>query len=175
MPRRNDFWYCAMMADTPRPDPSLLIEQTFAAIATGAMRDVPILNPALRVEAVGFRVWEDHWLGVLVTPWTIGLMLLPKRLAAAPPPGSVRSYRFPSGSYDFLGGFHAALGGYWTCSLFSPPAEFADQDGARQVAHEVLTALFGEDDDSATRREAARLRGQAPVYSRRAFLLGGGR
>ena len=32
------------------------------------MHDVPILNPALNVEAVDFQRWQRHWLGVLVTP-----------------------------------------------------------------------------------------------------------
>ena len=42
------------------------------------MAGVPMLNPALRVQAVGFRHWQSHWLGVLVTPWFMNLMLLPR-------------------------------------------------------------------------------------------------
>ena len=44
-----------------------------------------MLNPALSVEAVGFRPWDEHWLGVLVTPWFMNLWLMPRvasRMAA---------------------------------------------------------------------------------------------
>ena len=33
------------------------------------MQGLAIVNPALEVEAVGFAPWQDHWLGVMVTPW----------------------------------------------------------------------------------------------------------
>ena len=32
--------------------------------------------PAIDVEAVAFAPWESHWLGAMVTPWCINLMLL---------------------------------------------------------------------------------------------------
>ena len=51
------------------PSPAAALEQRFAQILDGPMRDVPMLNAALRVQAVGFRPWGAHWLGVLVTPW----------------------------------------------------------------------------------------------------------
>ena len=41
------------------------------------MADIPLLNPALEVQAVGFSVWEAYCLGVLITPWFMNLMLLP--------------------------------------------------------------------------------------------------
>ena len=37
------------------------------------------------LEAVGFAPWESHWLGVLVTPWCINLMLLPRDAPQAAP------------------------------------------------------------------------------------------
>ena len=53
------------------------LETTFGAIRRDRMQDVPILNPALQVEAIGMRAWQGHWLGALVTPWFINLVLLP--------------------------------------------------------------------------------------------------
>ncbi|EQD58614.1 hydrogenase expression/formation protein HupJ, partial [mine drainage metagenome] len=46
----------------------LKLEEIFNRIAQTRMIDLPILNSAMRVEAVGFRLWEGHWVGVLVTP-----------------------------------------------------------------------------------------------------------
>lgn len=41
------------------------------------MRDLPFYNERLSTEAVGFRNWEGHRLGILITPWFINLILLP--------------------------------------------------------------------------------------------------
>ena len=53
------------------------LEGAFARIHRERMADVPILNEALRVEAVGFVARGDEVLGVLVTPWFMNLMLVP--------------------------------------------------------------------------------------------------
>ncbi len=50
------------MAD-PGADATALaarLEGVFRAIASKRMHDVPILNPALEVEAVGMRPWRGH-------------------------------------------------------------------------------------------------------------------
>lgn len=124
--------------------PAAALEASFREIARTRMAGVPILNERLHVEAVGFQRWEGRWLGVLITPWFMSLMLLPDEPAAwhAVPLRGTASYRFPSGVYDFLGAFEAGLGEFQSCSLFSPMNEFADQDGARATATAVLTALF---------------------------------
>src|SRR6056297_4098139 len=41
------------------------------------MRDLPFYNDSLSIEPVGFREWEGHRLGILITPWFINLILLP--------------------------------------------------------------------------------------------------
>jgi [NiFe] hydrogenase assembly HybE family chaperone len=157
--------------------PAARIELAFGRIAV-RMAGLPACNPALRVEAVGLRPWQGRWLGVLVTPWTVSLLLLPgeaelRRLG----PDERQGWRFPSGEYDFLGGDDEALGVFQSCSLFSPPVEFADQDAARAVALATLDALGEAADNTAQQREAARLQGRpaAPQpLSRRGFLTGGG-
>jgi len=114
------------------------------------MRDMPMVNPALSVEAVGFRHWNDHWLGVLITPWFMNLMLMPRVGAKWQPIGEreTRHYVFPAGVFEFIGSRDPALGDYQACSLFSPMFEFADQAGARDTAAAALDALF----DAALRR-----------------------
>jgi [NiFe] hydrogenase assembly HybE family chaperone len=125
------------------PDPSGRIESAFSATAQ-RMQGLGFVNPALRVEAVDFAAWEGHWLGVLVTPWSINLMLLPhdparwQRLRA----GERQRYTFPAGAYDFIGAADETLGEYQMCSLFSPALDFADHGSARLVAQLALQALF---------------------------------
>lgn len=125
-------------------DPTAALESVFATIAATRMADVPLCNPALRVEAVGFRRRADgHWAGVMVTPWAINLLCLPgaadwPALAA----GSRCDWSFPSGDYEFIVAEEASLGNYHLCSLFSPAFEFADHESARTTAQAAVEALF---------------------------------
>jgi [NiFe] hydrogenase assembly HybE family chaperone len=133
-----------MTESTQRPSPASALERAFRAIEQRQMRDMPMRNPALSVEAVGFRPWSDHWLGVLITPWFMNLMLMPRVSAKWQPIGEreTRHYVFPAGVFEFIGGRDPALGDYQACSLFSPMFEFADQPGARDTAAAALDALF---------------------------------
>ena len=140
------------------------IEIAFGRVARTRMADMPFLNRALRVEAVGFRVWEGQWLGVLITPWSINVLLLP-RSAQWPrlPTGAERFVDMPAGRFRFAAGFDPGLGEYHACSLFSPALEFADQASARATAIAALDALLDPATDGAARRRAC---------SRREFLHG---
>lgn len=128
------------------------------------MADVPVLNSALQVEAVSFMSWHEDWLGILITPWFMNLMLLPHMGKAwtGLVTGQAVVHAFPSGEYDFIVGQEAALGQYQSCSLFSPMFEFPDQACARATAQAVLANLFAAD----AAQEAA------VSMSRRRFLLG---
>jgi [NiFe] hydrogenase assembly HybE family chaperone len=125
--------------------PTAALEAAFDE-AHRRMHDLPFVNGALRVEAVGFAPWQDHWLGVLVTPWFINLVLLPRlrerwrELRV----GDSTSYGFPAGVYEFIGGYHERVGDFQSCSLFSPVLEFQDQEAARLTARCALDALFDE-------------------------------
>ncbi len=154
------------------------LEAAFGEIARTRMADVPILNPALRVEAVGFRAWEGKLIGVLVTPWMINLVLLPGKDAPLIPLklDEKKVWIFPSGEYDFMGLNEPAIGTCHICSLISPVTEFATHDEAVAVAQEILITLFTEDahnNELTTRIDDARLKGEAISrrnLSRRDFL-----
>ena len=80
-----------------------------------------MVNPALAVEAVGFRPWGEHWLGILITPWFMNLVLMPRvgaqvaadrraRDAALRLPGRcVRVHRRPRPDARRLPGLFAVL------------------------------------------------------------------
>ena len=132
------------MIDPARlPDPSSRLEAAFRDIE-GKMRGLAFVNPALRVEAVGFAAWKSYWLGVMVTPWSMNLLMLPREPGAwrPLPIGEKRRYAFPAGSYDFVSARDAAIGDYFACSLFSPMLEFADHETARTTAALARAALF---------------------------------
>lgn len=146
-------------------NPAARLEAAYRRIAVERMRGLPVVNEALEVEAVGFAPWDAHWLGVLVTPWCMNLVLLPREPArwTSLPPGKKAAYRFPAGVYEFVSGHEVAVGEYQACSLFSPMFEFADHDAARLTAQAALAVLL-----DAAHEVAA----PAPPLSKRAFLGG---
>jgi [NiFe] hydrogenase assembly HybE family chaperone len=143
-----------------------VLKAVFEKIAHTRMAGLPIVNPALRVEAVGFRSWQGRQAGVLVTPWSIGLVLLPgpdaplERLA----PDRRTLWDFPSGSYEFMGLDEPMLGACHICPLISPVMEFADHEAALALAREIARAVFATDGGSAAAQPPA------PRTPRRAFL-----
>jgi [NiFe] hydrogenase assembly HybE family chaperone len=162
------------------------LEAVFRRIQEERMQDVPVCNPALEVKAVGFREWGDYALGVMLTPWFMNLMLLPRNpqslegtleeMKESSKEGSKQLHHFPSGSYEFIYGREEGLGAYQVCSLFSPMHEFADQETALETARQVLDAVMEEShrESSAVNRPTDKVIPEAnAVMSRRDFLRGG--
>lgn len=116
------------------------------------MRGLPVYNPALAIEAVGFREHRGHWIGALITPWFMGVVALSpdadawQDLAL----GDKQVWDFPSGAYNFVLGEAPGEAGedgrpalrYQSLSLFSPMGEFDGPEEARLAAEGALTALF---------------------------------
>ncbi|HET8746364.1 MAG TPA: [NiFe]-hydrogenase assembly chaperone HybE [Ramlibacter sp.] len=157
----------------PAADPTRDVEEVFGRIWRERMAGLPILNPALAVEAVGLQRWNGHWLGLLVTPWAMSVLLLPDEPAAwvSVPPQQRRFVHFPFGALAFLGGEEPGLGEYQTCSLFSPMDAFADRAQARATAQASLAALLAPapaEPKQPPERAAAPPQGAVP--SRRRFL-----
>jgi len=167
-------------------NPASTLERVFEGVYRHRMGDVPLCNHALRVEAVGFRRTEDGWLGVLVTPWFMNLMLLPARGArwTRMVLGAKRWHSLASGSYELFGSEEAGVGEYQYFSLFSPMAGFSSQDEAVSVAEAALALLIDADAANKVQAAAAREecksepegtvhRNSAPIdLSKRGFLRG---
>lgn len=173
---------------------------SFASVAQTRMAGVPILNPALRVEALGFELCEataapipaetpTHTeaqtseapgaVGVLITPWFMNLVWFPlERSNQADGVGHSRLRRVGAECFDFIGGYEPGFGCYDACSLFSPMFEFADPAAAHATALAVLDALR-QPVVTAPVVAPARTATQPPrqgkppeLAARRAFLLG---
>lgn len=126
------------------------------------VKGMPIYNPTLAVEAVGFRLHEGRQVGVIVTPWFMNLTVLPcaEDQQTWVSGGSVR-LGFPSGTYDFVVNRLEDVGLVGACSLFSTMFEFTDHEAAQLAARTIADAVF-EPEQAAP----------APTVSRRQ-LLGG--
>lgn len=127
------------------------LEATFDRIRVERMADVPILNSAVAVEAVGFeplgkgdRTDGDELVGVLITPWFMNLMLVPvdPDAPAAESPGETSLRSFPAAEFEFIAGFEEGFGSYRMCSLFSPMFDFADHEAASETAAAVMDGIM---------------------------------
>ena len=111
--------------------------------AAMSMKGLPIYNPTIAVEAVGFREHEGRQAGVIVTPWFMNLTVLPSAadLAVWIAGGTVR-LAFPSGQYDFMVSELPEFGLVGTCSLFAPMHDFTDHEAALRAAQAAADGLF---------------------------------
>ncbi|MES9942016.1 MAG: [NiFe]-hydrogenase assembly chaperone HybE [Candidatus Thiodiazotropha sp. 6PLUC2] len=133
------------------------LELQFRTIEKQRMQGLPLLNPALKVKAVGFREWNNHCLGVMITPWFMNLMLIPHEGDSWKERqiGEKELHQLPSGPYEFILGEEEGIGRYQMCSLFSPVFEFADQVTAVETAEQVMLALMDDkNQDGLSTRES---------------------
>jgi [NiFe] hydrogenase assembly HybE family chaperone len=148
-------------------DPVAQLVARFQQIERERMAGLPLCNPALAVEAVGFRGFEDCQLGVLVTPWCMNLVLLSDDDAWREwVQGSKSEWAFPAGRHEFTTCRDEVLPTYLSAVLFRTVQDFPDAATAQAVAAEVMERLFAEPEPPRSALDDAK-----PV-SRRALLSG---
>jgi [NiFe] hydrogenase assembly HybE family chaperone len=127
-------------------DPARHLEAVFRDIERTRMAGLPILNTALAVEAVGFTQWQGNWLGALITPWFLNLVLVPGAQGDWPhaAEGERIVRQLPAGDCNFYGCFEPAIGEFHASSLWSPMSRFADHAAARAEALYRLDAWLAE-------------------------------
>ena len=156
------------------------LEAAYRDIARTRMADMPLLNHALQVQAVGFGPCagaHDFSLGVLVTPWFMNVLRLPLRADEADRlamllPGHTGERDLGDDRLRFVGAELPAIGRFEQCSLYSPMFEFRDQASAHATAQEVARLLHqGLASAHAAATQAAALAAEVEP-ARRGFLFG---
>ncbi|MDO9315415.1 MAG: [NiFe]-hydrogenase assembly chaperone HybE [Burkholderiaceae bacterium] len=148
----------------------------FAAIERTRMAGVPVLNRALRVEAVGFELVAADagdavaGLGILITPWFMNLVRLPLQRHDDSAVGHTQMHQMNGRALEFIGAHEPAFGSFAACSLFSPVFEFSDQAAARNTALAVLALLRAQPAPPVVEPEATVAADASPA--RRSFLFG---
>lgn len=118
------------------------IEAYYRAVGT-RMAGLPVYNPALAVELLGWRAVEGVGaLGVLITPWCMNLFWQPPAEAELPAKGERAVLALPSGDYECILHEDESLGRYASASLCSPMQDFPDQAEARAMAEEALRLIL---------------------------------
>ena len=128
-----------------KEDPSKVLEGLYQRVYQKDMKGLPISNPVIKVEAIGFRVWEGQWVGVMITPWFINLLILWREGEDWPElklnKGNDLIISFPAGPIKFTPRFEPELGYYLCCSLASPMGDFVSHTQAVNSAVEVMKQL----------------------------------
>ena len=121
-----------------------VLEATFNEIMNTRMLEMPLLNTVLSVQAINFMRVNEDWLGVLVTPWFMNLLLLPETETIWREfcPGTKIEKHFPYGLFEFTLGCEAQIGKYAQCSLFSPMFQFETQTAAVAAAQSALNGIL---------------------------------
>lgn len=133
-----------------------LLETDFTEVWHAKMRDLPMVNKVLHVQAVGWQMYQGRPLGVLISPWFMNLVMLPSEHEdwTALEVGGKEDISFASGTYEFIHNVRDMVGGYKACALFSPMGEFKTQGQAVDVAKAVMVALFDAENMADTDRQA---------------------
>lgn len=121
------------------------LERRYREIAERSMRDLPVYNPALRVEVVGFHDDGARVIGIVVTPWFMNVVVAASPLGPALVPlpmGATVTHELPSGTYDFVVGEFGDFGRLDSLSLFSPMFVFDDPEVALATAEAAMAELI---------------------------------
>lgn len=119
-------------------DPGLRLEQAFHAIAESEMRGLPFFQAQIPIRACGFQLFEQQWVGVVLTPWMLSLLVLPgpQQRWERRKVGEKLALALPCGSVNFTVGEIAGCGQYLACSLMSPLEKGLDADRAVMLAEQ---------------------------------------
>lgn len=144
---------------------------SFARIGEATMRGLPFYNEALTVEAIGFeRHGDDDWLGALITPWFLNLMLVPELALAydEAATGQKREVTVPGGVVTFRCGGTEDFGLFHAFPVASPVGIYKSQEQARAAARQALARFR-----TAPEQELPKSPGQAGVSRRTLFRFPG--
>lgn len=126
-------------------NPQDVLEQHFDSVYEREMKGLKLCHKDVKVQAVGFHLYENHWLGMMITPWFLNLMILPQTDQPWPELKQERGndilLEFPCGNLKFTPRIDPDLGSYLCCSLASPLRNIKSHDDLVSVAHKVLTDL----------------------------------
>lgn len=121
--------------------PERVVQAWFERVLAERMQGLPFLNPALSVLAFDFRREDGDWLGGLVTPWSVQLMLLPGGgcLWCDTPAGERSGVALPVGTLPFIADEgDTRLPAFQYFPLLNTVTALADDEAARELVRDAL-------------------------------------
>ncbi len=56
--------------------PAPILEALYQDVYHSKMTGLPICNEDINVEAIDFKLWQNQWIGILITPWFTNLLII---------------------------------------------------------------------------------------------------
>lgn len=116
------------------------VQAAFRQIAEGEMQSLAFVHPEMPVYVTPFSLFEGQWLGCVLTPWMLSLLIIP-----GPHQRWLRrniserlGLKLPYGEMTFITGELPALGQYLSCSLLSPLPRELDAEQGQSLAQDCL-------------------------------------
>lgn len=124
--------------------PAHCFERAFERIYRERMAGLPICRVDIAVRALGFAPFAGHWLGALVTPWSVLVILAAGDKRAWPEVqiGKIMPVTLPGGAFHFLGMHEPAMGSFLACSLMSPIERLYRQKDVENFALKALNLMM---------------------------------
>ena len=126
-------------------NPAPVLEALYEKVYQQEMQGLPICNNNIKVEAVDFQLYQQQWMGILVTPWFTNLLILRQQGQEWPKfklgKGNEQYFNFPAGDIKFTPRFEPELGSYLCCSLVSPMTEVSSHQQAINDAKVAMRQL----------------------------------
>lgn len=125
-------------------DPAHSFEAGLVEILEHRMKCLQITDSRLCVRVMPFRRVGRHWLGVVVTPWSVKAVFAPGAREDWKPvkAGATRRVELPGGTFDFLGLRDNILGECLVLPLMGTMSIFVDQAAAEAFARACLEILM---------------------------------
>lgn len=122
-------------ADSPQD----VVQQVFEHIHRTEMAEMPFCQPGIEVVCAPFQQQEGSWLGAVLTPWMMSLLILPGADSDWPERqlGSKIGLALAGREYTFTVGEHEQLGQYLACSLMSPLNGIHSQEQGEQLLQDI--------------------------------------
>ena len=102
--------------------PQELVQAAFERVSKQSMHDLSFLHPTMGIYASEFALFENQWVGVVITPWMLSAMILPGPNQYWPHRaiGEKLGLILPYGEMTYTVGELEGLTQYLACSLMSP-------------------------------------------------------
>ncbi|MBP6122945.1 MULTISPECIES: hydrogenase-2 assembly chaperone [Providencia] len=103
-------------------DPRSLVQAAFERVSEQSMHDLSFLHPSMQVYASEFALFENQWVGAVITPWMLTAMILPgpEQYWSRRTVGEKLGLILPYGEMTYTVGELEGLTQYLACSLMSP-------------------------------------------------------
>jgi [NiFe] hydrogenase assembly HybE family chaperone len=126
-------------------DPAAVIAAHYAQVWASTAMPEATVNRRLQVAALDFVRCQGDWLGAVVAPWAIHLILINGggHLWGEIPPGQRRYLALPGGTLAFVAAGEPEIGTWQYASLCDSTTAVADMKTARLIAADGLRMALG--------------------------------